>query len=212
MGNAIFQGILWGLTLSIFIGPVFFYLIETSLSKGVKAALFADLGVLVSDVTYLLLAYAFTSEIEAMRSEQATAKVVGGVIFMIFGLAAFLKKGSTQRKRPKSTPIYTGKNYLLDIVKGFVLNAINPSVLFYWVGVVAYAVAELGTDAGLILVFFIALLTTFFSLDVLKIVGARKLKPFITPKVMLRINQLTGVILFGFGMLMAIQGGFFPVE
>ena len=43
--------ILWGIILSfILIGPVFFMLLETSVSRGWKAAIALDLGVLTSDL------------------------------------------------------------------------------------------------------------------------------------------------------------------
>ena len=47
--------------LSLFIGPAFFVLIETSIKKGFKSAVFLDVGILISDAVciywlhYLLL-------------------------------------------------------------------------------------------------------------------------------------------------------------
>ena len=50
--------ILWGIILSfILIGPVFFMLLETSVSRGWKAAIALDLGVLTSDLICILIAY-----------------------------------------------------------------------------------------------------------------------------------------------------------
>ncbi|MEY3438093.1 MAG: hypothetical protein RL265_678, partial [Bacteroidota bacterium] len=43
------------------IGPVFFVLLETSIRKGARAALALDLGVLLSDLVYILIAYVFYS-------------------------------------------------------------------------------------------------------------------------------------------------------
>ena len=49
--------------LSFLIGPVFFVLLETSIKKGAKHAILIDIGVLLSDVLYLLTAYFFAETI-----------------------------------------------------------------------------------------------------------------------------------------------------
>ncbi len=43
----ILEGFITGLLLSIFVGATFFMLIETSMTRGFRAALWFDLGVLV---------------------------------------------------------------------------------------------------------------------------------------------------------------------
>ena len=63
MVELILKGVLTGFILSIMIGPVFFVLLETSIRKGVRAALAFDLGVLLSDLIYVLIAFIFSSEI-----------------------------------------------------------------------------------------------------------------------------------------------------
>ena len=46
-----------GFFLSFVIGPVFFVLLETSATKGFRAAVSFDIGVIVADVVFLLIAY-----------------------------------------------------------------------------------------------------------------------------------------------------------
>ncbi|MBT5403838.1 MAG: LysE family transporter, partial [Crocinitomicaceae bacterium] len=55
------SGVLLGLFLSMLIGPVFFVLLETSIRRGMRDAIFIDIGVLLADVLYLFLAY-FSAE------------------------------------------------------------------------------------------------------------------------------------------------------
>ena len=47
--DLVLKGIVTGFILSIMVGPVFFVLLETSIKKGVRAALAFDLGVLLND-------------------------------------------------------------------------------------------------------------------------------------------------------------------
>ena len=75
--DLILKGIVTGFILSIMIGPVFFVLLETSIRRGVRAALTVDIGVFLSDVIYVLIAYIFYSQVSAIVSgenESASAK------------------------------------------------------------------------------------------------------------------------------------------
>jgi threonine/homoserine/homoserine lactone efflux protein len=57
MINDILAGLPWGIFLSFMIGPVFFILIETSITKGFRAALTFDLGVVLGDIFFIGIAY-----------------------------------------------------------------------------------------------------------------------------------------------------------
>ena len=57
MMDLILNGILFGIFLSLLFGPAFFILIETSIKKGFKAAVFLDIGILLSELYILLLLY-----------------------------------------------------------------------------------------------------------------------------------------------------------
>jgi len=50
------QAIGIGFLLSVMVGPVFFVLLETSITKGIRAALALDIGVFISDVLYIMFA------------------------------------------------------------------------------------------------------------------------------------------------------------
>ena len=85
MGELILKGIVTGFVLSIMIGPVFFVLLETSIRRGVRSALAVDLGVLISDVIYILIAFVFYSEVSALAKgdNQHLLKIIGGVLFFV---------------------------------------------------------------------------------------------------------------------------------
>ena len=46
-----------GFFLSFMIGPVFFVLLETSVVKGFKAAIFFNLGVVLADIVFITIAF-----------------------------------------------------------------------------------------------------------------------------------------------------------
>ena len=51
------EAVLIGFFLAFMIGPVFFMLIQTSIIKGARAAIAFDLGVVLGDVVFILIAY-----------------------------------------------------------------------------------------------------------------------------------------------------------
>jgi len=93
-------------------------------------------------------------------------------------------------------------------LKGFVLNLANPMVVFYWFSVMTLG-AEDATSHGpdnSMLVFLASILITFFSIDVLKIIGAKSLRPLVTDKVLKGLNRLIGIVFVGFGVVLIVQG------
>ncbi len=215
MIEIIIGGIGYGLLLSIMVGPAFFILIETSITKGVKSALYLDLGVLISDLVYVVIAFLFFQEVnELMESENRYfLKVIGGAAFIVFGITNLMKA-----KKPKLLPKTNigeakdlkASNHLMMVLKGFMINALNPGVLFYWLTMMSL-LPEASQDLNLthlyVQVIYISLiLITFFSVDILKIIGAKKLKEFLTPSWIRVVNIVLGSILMLFGLLFLIQG------
>ena len=94
MIELVLKGIVTGFILSIMIGPVFFVLLETSIRKGIRAALAFDLGVLISDIVYILIAYIFYKEVEDLSSgsDNHVIRLIGGVLFTIYGVYNFSRK------------------------------------------------------------------------------------------------------------------------
>ena len=193
------------------IGPVFFILLETSIRRGVRAALALDLGVLLSDILYILIAYVFYSEVAALNSGEKSGllKVIGGSLFIIYAFITFFKKVKEMKVDSVGNILQKQSDYVKLSLKGFLLNLANPMVIFYWFSVMT--LAEKNTNApdnqeGSIFFFILVLLITFFSFDLLKIFGAKKLRPLVTDKLLVTLNRFIGIVFFGFGIFLIIQG------
>lgn len=209
MLELILKAVVTGFILSILIGPVFFILLETSIRKGVRAALAFDLGVFLSDLIYIFIAYIFYAEVARLTegADSYIFKIIGGAVFVVFGVVNLAKKqkpkaDSFQEEGPQT------KDLVLLGLKGFLLNFANPAVIIYW-----FAVIGLGSDKGNaagpgnnIFIYIAVLLITFFSIDLLKILGAKKLRPFITDNILLGLNRLTGIIILVTGLILVFKG------
>ena len=211
MGELILKGIVTGFVLSMMIGPVFFVLLETSIRRGVRSALAVDLGVLISDIIYILIAFVFYSEVSALAKgdNQHLLKIIGGVLFFVYGIVTFFKKTKKIEVDAIGNPVQKVGDYVLLALKGFLLNMANPLVIFYW-----FSVMTLGTknsasndpQEASILFFLGVILVTFFSFDLLKIFGAKKLRPLVTDKLLVALNHLIGIVFVLFAIVLIIQG------
>jgi threonine/homoserine/homoserine lactone efflux protein len=204
--DSVIKAIIAGFVLSVMIGPVFFLLLETSIRKGVRAALAFDCGVFLSDIIYILLAYVFYNEVANLLDGDNSfmIQLVGGIIFVVFGLVQLLRKPEAMPKED-SEVINQTKDYLMLGMKGFLLNFANPAVIVYWFSVIAFGAKEKGSGDYMWL-YITVLIITFFSIDILKILGAKKLRPFITDQVLTGLNRLTGLIILISGIVLFIRG------
>ena len=197
-----------GFFLSFMIGPVFFVLLETSATKGFRAALSFDLGVIIADIIFLLLAYFSSYQLLENLSNQPGLYVFGGVILLIYGIIIFLKKPGKE----KSEEIKTKRTaYLSLFIKGFLLNFINIGVLVFWLGVILVVGPTLDNNPNRILVFFSTMLAAYFITDIFKILLAKQLRRYLTPKRIFLLKKGLGVILIICGLVL-ITKGFLPKD
>lgn len=215
MIEIIIGGIGYGLLLSIMVGPAFFILIETSITKGIKSALYLDLGVLISDLVYVIIAFMFFQEVSALMEgdNRNIFKLIGGSAFIMFGIFNLLKAKNVlphhTTNMDKASEL-RASNHVMMMLKGFMINFLNPGVIFYWLTLMSL-LPEPSPDLRIghiyVQIIYISLiLITFFGIDVLKIIGAKKLKEFLTPSWIRIVNLVLGSILILFGLLFLIQG------
>jgi threonine/homoserine/homoserine lactone efflux protein len=214
----IFQAIGIGFILSIMIGPVFFVLLEISITKGFKAAMIFDLGVLLSDLFYIVISMFFAYQLRGLSDfkNNLALSILGGSLFFVYGIYnLFFKK-------IKLVPISLDKELLDDhhnsksstvrdntmlILKGFTLNLLNPGVVIYWLAIIAKGfdlVSKYESDLHIVLFLFVILLT-YFGIDGLKAYVANKLKPLVTTGLLKGLNWLIGIVFMGTGVFLILR-------
>ncbi len=199
-----------GFFLSFMIGPVFFVLLETSATKGFRAALVFDLGVIIADVFFIALAYFSSFQLLENLSNQPGLYVFGGMILTVYGVVLFLKKQKTDNDNPDGI-IAEKNNYLGLFIKGFLLNFINVGVLVFWLAIVIGFGSTLNNDSNRVLVFFGTMIGAYFVTDILKILLAKQLKRKLTPLRIAKVKKLLGFILIICGLVLIIKG-FLPKD
>lgn len=196
---ALFNGILLGLLLAILIGPVFFSLIETSIRKGISYGIYLAIGIFLSDLFYILITYTGLSKFVDNESFKNILGLSGGFIMIAAGISAILKK---QHYEKSTVTLKESKHTdkIKTIIKGFVLNTLNPAVLLFWIGAVSYVSINLKYDIVNAICFFVGTLTITFTSDLGKIYIAQKISSILTDQFILWLNRIAGIGLVLFGL------------
>jgi threonine/homoserine/homoserine lactone efflux protein len=199
-----------GFLLSIMPGAVFFVLLETSVLKGFKAAVAFDLGAITSDVLFILIAYFSSYKLLTKLKDEPGLFIFGGLIMLLYGVISFLKvsKDAKDVITDSAAKEIIRKNYFSLFIKGFLLNFINIGVLFFWLGIIITWGPKLDLDPNRIIIFFISVISTYFAVDVAKIMLAKQLRTKLTVKNIFKIKRGISVVITIFGIALVIQGWF----
>ncbi|WP_291870956.1 LysE family transporter [Maribacter sp.] len=196
-----------GFLLSFMIGPVFFVLLETSAIKGFRAAIVFNLGVILADIVFITVAYFSSFQLLENLSNEPGLYVFGGVILVIYGITSIVKK---EVKKEESIKITSG-HYVSLLIKGFLLNFINIGVLVFWLGIIIVVGPSLNNDSNRIIIFFSAVLSTYFITDIFKILLAKQLKKKLTFERIRLVKKILGIVLIICGLVLIIKG-FLPKD
>jgi threonine/homoserine/homoserine lactone efflux protein len=199
-----------GFFLSFMIGPVFFVLIETSVTKGFRAAVVFDLGVIVADVFFIALAYFSSFQLLENLSNQPGLFVFGGMIITVYGIIIFLKKPKKTTQQANEQ-ISDKTNYFGMFIKGFLINFINIGVLVFWLGIIIITGPTLENNLNRFVVFFSTMIGVYFFTDIVKILLAKQLKKKLTPIRIIKLKKILGFILVICGLVLIIKG-FLPKD
>ena len=185
---AFLHGIGLGLVLTVMIGPVFFGLIQTSLTKGFRQACLYATGVSFSDITFILLSNFGVSVLFQQPGIEKMVNFAGGIVMILFGLFYLFK--STSSKTENNNVAKNRHSFF----KGFLLNFLTPSVSLFWIGTVSIVSANYLHNAAGKFLFFLGIVITLFSCDIIKGYVAYQLKKWITQKIIALFNKIVGVV------------------
>ena len=207
MISLIYQTIVIVLLLTFSFGPAFFALINTGIKHGLRAGSLLAIGVMLSDfVVCMLVVFGMSSFLESPKNQYYMG-MGAGVVLIVFGAQHFrqrIKNGENelQLKVPSTSDL---------IIKGFLLNSLNPAVWFLWLGNVAAVSATLENSILKMIIYFSITLALVLAIEIAKVYASGKLKSFLTQKTMRGINYTTGVLLVLFGIGLIYKHYFYTV-
>jgi len=204
--DLVLRGILFGLVLAVLLGPIFVVVINTSIQHGKKAGFIACAGVWISDLVIISLSYIFVNQVKDFLLDSQVKLVlgiVGGLILIGIGVVNVMKKiefekgAFAQRINLKSFADY--------LLKGFLVNTVNPFTFFFWLTVMTTEVAATELTPNETYIYLASIFLTIVSTDSLKVILAGEIRKKLTPFYFKKFVRIAGIGLIGFGTYFLIH-------
>ena len=222
------KGILFGLSLSILVGPLLFALIAASLERGFRSGLAFASGIWASDVLFITFVYHSVERVAAftrLDGFKFWASLIGGVILALMGLQMMYQnrlvaqpnKLDTTRIGERVLDTLDGKEsagvdqnwrswgYMGYFLRGFLMNTFNPFTIFFWLAFATTVVLPNEWNTAELMEFFVGMLAALVATDTLKAFSAKKLKQMLTPNQIRSIQFGIGMMIVGFGVFLLFR-------
>ena len=204
MGFNVLTPITVGFFTAFIMGPVFWVLLETSITKGFKAAVAFDLGVMFADVCFIGICYLGSFQLLEDEQNKQGLFVLGGTILLLYGLFSWINRA---KKNKENLDIQESKeNYFGLAAKGFAINILNVGVFIFWGGVTIVSSPASGKSFTSFVLFFSIVLLSYFITDLLKISVANRFKSLLTGKGIVIVNSIVSLILVISGVVLILKG------
>ena len=204
MDFSILTPITVGFFTAFIMGPVFWVLLETSITKGFKAAVAFDLGVMFADVCFIGVCYLGSFQLLEDDQNKQGLFVLGGTILLLYGLFSWINRNKKSKDQPEIQE--SKENYFGLAAKGFAINILNVGVFIFWGGVTIVSSPASGKSFTSFVLFFSIVLLSYFITDLLKISVANRFKSLLTGKGIVIVNSIVSLILIVSGVVLILKG------
>lgn len=196
--SAIGLGIMLSL---VFIGPIFFLLIETSFSRGAKHALALDVGVVLADILCIVAAYYASGDIVHLIDRYPGFYRITALIVFVYGVFMFVTKTKMHIRGEEKI---ISQNYFKTFVNGFLFNILNIGVILFWL-VTVISVRNQYPDTENFFIYISVVIFTYLGIDLLKIFLAKQFHNKLNQNLANKIRKVVGVILIIFSVFIFLQ-------
>lgn len=185
----------------VFIGPIFFLLIETSFTRGPKHALALDFGVITADLLCIVAAYYASADIVSLIDQHPGFYRITAILILIYGIIMMVTK--TKMHMPGEEKLIS-QNYFKTFINGFLLNLLNVGVILFWL-VTVIGVRNQYPDTETMILYLGIVIATYLLIDLAKIFLAKQFHYKLTQKLANNIRKGVGIILIIFSFLIFLQ-------
>jgi threonine/homoserine/homoserine lactone efflux protein len=185
----------------VFIGPIFFLLIETSFTRGPKHALSLDFGVITADLLCIIAAYYASADIVELIDKHPGFYRITSILILVYGIIMMVTK--TKMHLPGEEKIIS-QNYFKTFLNGFLLNILNVGVILFWL-VTVIGVRNQYPNPETLVLYLAIVIATYLLIDLAKIFLAKQFHYKLTQKLANNIRKGVGVVLIIFSFFIFLQ-------
>ena len=196
--SAIGLGIMLSL---VFLGPIFFLLIETSFSRGPRHAFALDLGVITADILCIVAAFFASADLVQLIDKHPGFYRITALIILIYAVYMVVSKTKMHIAEEEKM---INQNYFKTFLNGFFFNILNIGVVFFWL-VTVISVRNAYPNLNEFLLYMALVVGTYLVIDILKIYLAKQFHYKLTEKLANQIRKGVGFILVGFSIFIFLQ-------
>ena len=196
-----FDGLKFGMLLQLAIGPVCLMVFNTAKNTGFLNAFSLVTAVALVDAFYIILACLGASKLLEKENVKKSAKAVGALILVIFGVNIMF--GAFDISFIPGLSIQTDAKSIF--IQGLILTLSNPLTIAFWGSLLTAKIIEDSMQKIDLTVFSAGLVSaTLFFLTGVAALGS-VLNSFITEAVSKSLNVIVGVVIAYFGIKMYLK-------
>ncbi|HRO41672.1 MAG TPA: LysE family transporter [Flavipsychrobacter sp.] len=194
--SALLGGLLLGMFMAISVGPTLFAVLRYSLNHSYKAGLAFVLGVSISDVIFVTVANVATPWLQWLHQFARPLAYSASALLIVAGLYGAIKKQKPKKDTEQILKV-SNAQYFKILMSGFLINTLNPALIFQWIVAATGMAAETGAYR---FVFFGSCLGLVLGIDVLKVFLADKIRRRLTIRRIMLLQKISALMIFAFGV------------
>lgn len=200
LSSAVLGGLLLGMFMAISVGPTLFAVLKYSLNHSYRAGLAFVLGVSVSDILFVTVANVATPWLLWLHQFARPLSYGAAGLLMGIGLFGFFKKFKP-KKPSRELMAVSGSQYFKIWLSGFLINTLNPALIFQWIA----AATGMANETGLYrFLFFGSCLGLVLGIDILKVFLADNIRRKLTLRRVMYLQKTSSLLIFGFGLAILV--------
>lgn len=190
-------------------GPLVVLLLQLSLRRGTLAAFFAAGGIWISDLLFILATHYGIGSLDELINDPSFRLIIGGIGSVILIATAIIMwfrnppDLDIERELPRKRGLFAA------FFQGFAINTFNPFTVGFWTLFTVSQVHDRQMDTSAAWAIYSGILGTIILSDTIKVLAARKVRDFLKPKVILRVQRLGAIALAVFGLVLGLRVWFY---
>jgi threonine/homoserine/homoserine lactone efflux protein len=190
---------------SITPGPGIFAILARSISRGARASFSLSLGMVMSDIVYLVMAcYGLAAIASAWEEVFLIIRYAGAAYLIYLGWKMWISPVSTVSSGDN---LQDAKNEMASFIQGFMISASNPKVILFYVAFLpTFMDLTVLSASDIVLASFLTFVALLLGLTIIS-VGASQARRFMkSERSMKTLNRTAGGIMASAGAFLALKG------